>query len=460
MNDKLTRAQEAYNSACEKRDAAYTALEEASDDTPAEDLSGLTETFDTAQADVERSLKTVKQLEKVIEARANTPAIELPSNDSTSDTNTAANASTVSLSGQFQRVKGLKAEQTYRPDNGTSFFRDLFRATTRGDLAAQQRLNQHDRETRDLTTVATDGGGFVPPLYMGELWAKVPRQGRPFANALAAQGNVKPLADKGMTITLPRVTTAPATAFQTTENTAFNETELVEATLSIPVTTLGGIEDVSIQLLERSDPPIDDVIWISLRDSYDTLLDYSLINGSGTGATNCGLVSVSGINTTTYTDATPTAAETVPPIYEAISEVATNRFRQADMIIMHPRRAAWLAGTLASTQSLFQLGSLTNAVGQQDLGFVGNFAGLKVVLDANVTTTNGASTNEDQIIVLYSPDQILWESGLRAEVFRETLSAEGTVRLRLYGHSAWASERYPSSISVVSGTGLVAPTFA
>ena len=458
--DALTRARTSYNAAVEKRNAALAEVDNINDDTVPEAAEALIVAAEEATENVERAKKELGRLERIAEARDNTPAIELPSNDSTSTTGDVANASTVSLSGQLQRVKGLKAEQTYRPDNGTSFFRDLWLSSGRGDLAAQQRLSQHERETRDLTTTATDGGGFVPPLYMGELWAKVPRQGRPFANALASGGNVKPLAAKGMTITLPRVTTAPATAFQTTENNAFNETELVEATISIPVTTLGGIEDVSIQLLERSDPPIDDVIWISLRDSYDTLLDNSLINGSGSGATNCGLTQVSSINTTTYTDASPTAAETVPPIYEAISEVATNRFRQADMIIMHPRRAAWLAGTLASTQSLFQLGSLTNAVGQQDLGFVGNFAGLKVVLDANVTTTNGASTNEDQIIVLYSPDQILWESGLRAEVFRETLSAEGTVRLRLYGHSAWASERYPSSISVVSGTGLVAPTFA
>ena len=458
--DALTRARTSYNAAVEKRNAALAEVDNINDDTVPEAAEALIVAAEEATENVKRAKKELGRLERIAEARDNTPAIELPSNDSTSTTGDVANASTVSLSGQLQRVKGLKAEQTYRPDNGTSFFRDLWLSSGRGDLAAQQRLSQHERETRDLTTTATDGGGFVPPLYMGELWAKVPRQGRPFANALASGGNVKPLAAKGMTITLPRVTTAPATAFQTTENNAFNETELVEATISIPVTTLGGIEDVSIQLLERSDPPIDDVIWISLRDSYDTLLDNSLINGSGSGATNCGLTQVSSINTTTYTDASPTAAETVPPIYEAISEVATNRFRQADMIIMHPRRAAWLAGTLASTQSLFQLGSLTNAVGQQDLGFVGNFAGLKVVLDANVTTTNGASTNEDQIIIVYSPDLILWEGDLRAEVFRETLSAEGTVRLRLYGHSAFASERYPSGISVVSGTGLVAPTFA
>lgn len=438
-------AERAYNDACEHRDLALQALEALTGDETQEERQAALDLFDTAQADVEKRKKESDEIVARMEARAATPIIVQ------TETTTTSSAGEV----RFAVPKGsLKVEHTYRPDNGSSFFRDLY-FSGRGDPGASERLHRHGQETRDLTTTATDGGGFVPPLYLGELYAKFPRAGRPLANAVGS----RPLPAKGMSITLPRITTAPATAFQTTENTAMNETEMVEATVTIPVCTLGGIEDVSIQLLERSDPPIDDVIFLSLRESYDQQLDNALINGSGSGATHAGLVNVSGINTTTYTDASPTAAETVPPIYEAISEVATTRYRNADMIIMHPRRAAWLAGTLSANQSLFQLGSLTNAVGQQDQGFVGNFAGLRVVLDPNVTITNGASTNEDQIIVVHSPDLILWEGDLRAEVFRETLSAEGTVRLRLYAFSAWASERYPSAISVVSGTGLVTPSF-
>lgn len=440
----------AYNDAVERMNAAAKAIEDAAADA---DLDDLTAAFDTAISEVERSRAELDTFKRISDARNANPVIVAP----TSSTSTTSGDSGTTVDVRWgAQPKGLKAEQTYRPDNGTSFFRDLYRAG-RGDVQANQRLMQHDAETRDLTTTATDGGGFVPPLYMGDLWAKAPRQGRPFADAITTL----PLQAKGMSITLPRVTTAPATAFQTTENTGMQETELVEATLTIPVCTLGGIEDVSIQLLERSDPPIDEVVWLSLRESYDTVLDEALIHGSGSGATHCGVENVSGVNTTTYTDASPTAAETVPPIFEAISEVYSNRFRPADLLLLHPRRAAWLAGTLSANQSLFQLGNLNfGAVGQQDMGFASNFAGLKVVIDANVTTTNGASTNEDQIIIVHSPDLILWEGGLRAEVFRETLSAEGTVRLRLYAYSAFASERYPSGISVISGTGLVAPTFA
>lgn len=433
----------AYNDAVQRMNDAAKAIEDAAADA---DLDALASAFDTANAEVERSKAELETLKRIQEARNSNPVIVAPTSNTESQGEVRV----------YATPKGLKTEQTYRPDNGTSFFRDLY-LSGRGDTAARERMGRHDAETRDLTTTATDGGGFVPPLYVGqELWAHAPRQGRPFADAIPT----RPLQAKGMSITLPRVTTAPATAFQTTENVAMNETELVEATVTIPVCTLGGIEDVSLQLLERSDPPIDDVIWLSLRESYDTELDAALIHGSGSGATHCGVENVSGVNTTTYTDASPTAAETVPPIFEAISEVYSNRFRPADLILMHPRRAAWLSGTLSSSQSLFQYGSLFHGVGTQDMGFANNFAGLRVVIDANVTTTNGSSTNEDQIIICHSPDLVLWEGGLRAEVFRETLSAEGTVRLRLYAYSAFASERYPSGISVISGTGLVTPTFA
>jgi hypothetical protein len=88
-----------------------------------------------------------------------------------------------------------------------------------------------------------------------------------------------------------------------------------------------------------------------------------------------------GINTVTYTDGTPTAAELLPKIYDGIQKVASNRFRQPNVVVMHPRRAAWLGKELSSTFPLFQQGTLTQAIGEQDGGFTTSFGGLRVVLD-------------------------------------------------------------------------------
>lgn len=463
----LDRARTAYNAACEARDSAFEQLDQLPEDATSEQVTEASEAFDEAQAEVIRAKNHLDELERRYQARENTPVVVIHDggDGATSIATVTGTTASTATDVRFALPAGQRVEHVYRPnnDNGNHYFADLYRASTKSDTRAAERLEQAAKQSqaaglRDLTTTATDGGGFVPPLYMGELWANAPRPGRPFANAVGS----RPLPSTGMSITLPRVTTAPATAVQATENTGMNETELVEATVTTPVVTIGGIEDVSIQLLERSEPGIDMVIWDALRDSYDSVLDTQMLTGSGGSGQHRGIKNVSGTNTVTYSDyASPTAAELVPKLYDAIQKVASNRFQNADCIVMHPRRAAWLASNLSSTFPLFQLGSLVQAAGTQQAGFLNGFAGLEVVLDANISTTYGTPTaTEDTIYVVKKGDLVLFEDGLRAEVFRETLSAEGTVRLRLYAYSAFVSGRYPTAIAEITGQGLVTPTFA
>ena len=466
----VERARAAYNVACDARDAAYEELDQLPDTATEDEVADTSDAFDQAQAEVVRAKNHLDEMERRQQARDNTPVIVIQdSGDGNTSTTATATVQGVQWSGNRAAAaipatpKGGRVEHVYRPnnENGNFFFRDLLRAS-KGDSEAAERLRQSERlsqasEYRDLTTTATDGGGFVPPLYMGELWAAAPSPARPFANALGS----RPLPSLGMSITLPRVTTAPATTVQATENTGLNETELVEATVTTPVVTIGGIEDASVQLVERSDPGIEMVIWDALRNSYDSVLDTQLLTGSGASGQHRGIKNVSGTNAVTYSDyASPTAAELVPKLYDAIQKVASNRYLNADAIVMHPRRAAWLASNLSSTFPLFQLGNLNQASGSQQSGFVNGFAGLEVILDANISTTYGTPTaTEDTIYVVRKADLILFEDGVRAEVFRETLSAEATVRFRLYGFSAFVSGRYPAAIAELTGQGLVTPSF-
>jgi hypothetical protein len=50
-------------------------------------------------------------------------------------------------------------------------------------------------------------------------------------------------------------------------------------------------------------------------------------------------------------------------------------------------------------------------------------------------------------------------SGPYLETFRDVGSGTLTVRFRLHNYWAQINERRPKAISVISGTGLVAPTF-
>ena len=164
-------------------------------------------------------------------------------------------------------------------------------------------------------------------------------------------------------------------------------------------------------------------------------------------------------NTVTYTSGTPTAAALLPKLYDGVQQVHTNRFAPPTHILFHPRRSAMLASSLSSTFPLFQQGGFNRGVGAQDVGQVMGPLGLKEVADANIGTLYGAGTNEDEIYVIRASDMLLWEGPLQTRVYPEVGSGTLTVRLMLFAYSAFASARFPKSISIVSGTGLAAPTF-
>jgi HK97 family phage major capsid protein len=366
---------------------------------------------------------------------------------------------------EFARPRGSSKEpRTYSAqtsNQGRSFFGDLVNSI-KGDGEARQRLERHTTEVayekRAISTTVTAGGNFVPPEYLGELYAGFPRAGRPFADAIPVK--LQHNAGSGMNVTIPRITTGTTEDVIITENsTTVSSTDIVEALLTIPVRTIAGQQDVSQQLLDHSQPGIDQVIFADLRSAYDTKLDSQLLNGTGLNGQHLGIRAVSGVNAITYTQATPTAALTVPPIYNAIQSVESNRYSPADLLVWHPRRSAFMASNLSSTFPLFQLGGLYQAAGTQDVGMVESFSGLRAVRDANVRTTDGAGTNQDEVYVLRSQDLILWEGELQARVMEQVLSNTLTVRLQLFAYSAFASGRYPKSISVISGTGLAAPSF-
>jgi hypothetical protein len=94
--------------------------------------------------------------------------------------------------------------------------------------------------------------------------------------------------------------------------------------------------------------------------------------------------------------------------------------------------------------------------------FVGTIAGgLPVLVDANVPTNQGTSTNEDRVFVARVEDFALWEenSGVPRVFNFEQTQGPGIIRLAVYGVSAFTAGRYPSGVSMMQGSGLVSPSF-
>lgn len=347
------------------------------------------------------------------------------------------------------------SETAYRPDKG-GFFLDIVRS--KQDPGAMERLMRNQREqieARDLTSSDPGAAGFIPPAYLGDAWAELPRASRPFADVVPTY----PMPTAGTQVSVPRVQSGATVAAQASENAAISETDLDSESVTANLVTIAGFNDISLQALERSYPGMDKIIFGDLMAAHDSQMDVQLLSGSGASGQHRGLRNVTGKLAVTFTSGSPTGALLLPKVYDAIQQVASNRFRNADTIVMHPRRAAWLAKELSSTFPLFQQGSLNQAVGEQQGGFSTSFGGLRVVLDPNVGVVYGASTSEDEIYVLHVGDSLLMEGPVMSIRFDDVLSANMTVRLRLHSFSFFVPHRQPKSIAVISGTGLILPSF-
>ena len=433
--DELTRA---HNVAVEEMHAAAAAIETADESA---DLDALQGEFDGKLEAAERAAGVVEQRQAVMAAR---------------DAMTVKPVADV-------KVEVISNEQVYRPDRPErSYFRDLYLSKTKGDREATDRLSGHALATRDINTTDTSGGDFVPPAYLVNEYIAKARAGRITADLcskFALPGGTD-------SINFPAITTGTANAAQASQNSALQETNLVTATVTAPVTTIGGIQDVSVQLVEQSPIAFDQVIFADLAASHAQAVGNAVINGTGSSGTLEGFVNADTVNTITYTDASPTAAETVAKIADGIQQVATSRFLPADAIVMHPRRWYALASggdgsqrplVVPTAQAQNTFGTSGDVVAE---GPAGNILGLPVYLDPNIATNTGAGTNQDIIIISRFADAYLFEGTPKAEVFRETLSAEATVRFRLYNFVAFTAERYVGvNTSIVSGTGLVSPSF-
>ena len=280
---------------------------------------------------------------------------------------------------------------------------------------------------------------------------------RPFADIC----NKHPLPASGMSLDISRITTASAVALQTAELAAGGATAMDDTLLTISVKTALGEQTISRQAIERG-LGVSDVVLQDLFRQYNTVLDNTLINAASVGLTNVA-----------NGNATATAA-TLAALYPAIlgaasqSETATLGMAHPDFALMHPRRWYWLQSLLttqwpAFTQPGVQADSLAagaNNAAPYNSGVAGVLpSGLRVITDANVTTSGGTD-NEDEIFVVPSMECHLWEdAGSPAYIRAEQPRANNLgVLLVVYGYFASTFERYANATQKITGAGLAAPS--
>ena len=352
----------------------------------------------------------------------------------------------------------VKSEaRTYSPKAETSFIADAYAAQFNNDFAAKDRLARHMNEEkierRDVTSA--NFAGLVVPQFLTELAAPFARAGRVTAD-LARKHQ---LPDAGLTISISKVTTGTAVAEQT-EGAAVQETDMDDTKLDLSVKTFAGMQDVSRQALERG-TNIDSLVMADLVSAYHSTLNTAVV---------AELLASAG-NAVTYTDASPTVAELYPKLLDSVQKVQTSFFAGPNVIIMHPRRLAFILAAVdgqsrplavptpsSSGQPAFAYGNGAPVYGNS--GY--SIAGLPVFTDATISTAQGAGTNQDTIYVGNSQELHLWEQGSGEPMmlrFEQPKASELEVTMIVYGYAAFTANRYPSAWSQINGTGLITPTF-
>lgn len=434
MKDKLIEKRDASLARAEA--IVATAKAEARDLTTDED------------AEIAKSLDEVRDLDAQIERHA-----ELEKR--------AKEAADLRAKNQISEVtsKVVSEPRTYRNNGDHSFIRDAYAAQFNGDFAARERLNRHQNEERierrDVTSA--NFAGLVVPQFLTDLAAPFARAGRPFMDA----SRKHQLPDAGLTLSISRVTTGSATAVQS-EGVAVQETNMDDTKLDVSVVTVAGQQNVSRQALERG-TGIDSLVMADLVSAYHTNLDSLNVTTSATSLTNTITQVV------TFTSGSPTVALLYPKLLDAIQRVQTNYYQTPNFILMHPRRLAWILSSLdkddrpLAVPTPYGFNPISTGAGAAQYAASGYaIAGIPVISDANVLTTNGAGSNEDVIIVGHTSESHLWEQGDGSPMmlrFEEPKSAELEVKMVVYGYSAYTAGRYPNAFALVGGTGLVSPTF-
>lgn len=494
------------------RQAAAAKLTARSTATAALDaLRGRVESGDTTvtDADITAALDARSAIDAEIDELERT-ATELRSEIARNDAMERLAGETVPGSGAQRQQAGQDTSQerspatvvseprTYTEDTNlrgakVSFFADAYQIENRrGDWkAASERMDRHQREVQvereapqqDRASTTSTFGSLIVPQYLVDMAAPLLRAGRPLANMC----NRHELPSRGMQLIIPRITTGTTVQAQAAQNTAITPlTDPVVTDLTVPVVTIAGGVDVSRQALERGEG-VDTMLYADLARAHATQVDFQVINGTGTGGTMLGILNTAGISSATAYGAALSAANFNLKVAGQIAAVTSQGAGLvARMIVVHPRRWAWLTAqvdssnrpvVIANQVANFNALAVITKPGQisADMDpitgaqFVGlHSSGLPVLTDLNIPTAVGAATGgEDVALVSDNSEYHLWEegSGLPRELkFEQTLGNQLTTKLIVYSYNAFTAGRYPGATGKIGGldtttNGQVAPAF-
>lgn len=359
----------------------------------------------------------------------------------------------------------ISEEATYHERGQNDFLADAIAAEFGGSYEARERIARYQRESMEKRDSGTSNfAGLVVPQYLVNDFAPLRRAGRPVLDISTNSA----LPAQGMTVNIGRLTTGITSYVQASENSAPTESSPDDTLLTVNINTVASMFDLSKQAVLRGTGVETQLLGDAIR-SYQTKVDALAINGSGSSGEHRGILNTSGINATTYTDASPTWAEFFPKLVAAIQDISSNFYGGATHIVAHPSLiGCWLRALDSTNRPLFNAtaGNPFNAPGTfdrpaYDMGGL-QILGLPVIADANMPTNLGTGTNETAVLVGDFRESYIWEDNGGSPLYVRFEQPDGNIAIRtvVFGFSAYTAGKYPTAFSAITGTGLITSTWA
>ena len=248
--------------------------------------------------------------------------------------------------------------------------------TSAGQMLKHKILAAQGNDESKLWLTAADdfssaGLGFNPTQYLRDIVSTQGNFGRPAMECVDRQT----LPSSGMTINRPKFTTYPTVTVEA-EGGAVDNTDAVSAYLTSTVSKYSGMQTLSIELLERSDPGFFDAVTRELQNNYDKVTDAAVIAALTAGGTQSTAVAATSAGIISY------VSQAAPAAYLASSYFAKNYLAGSSQ---------WqllLGATDSTGRPIYTAGAPMNSGGvASTTSSKGSILGLDLFVDRNVVST-------------------------------------------------------------------------
>lgn len=237
---------------------------------------------------------------------------------------------------------------------------------------------------------------------------------RPAMDAIGTRA----ISASGMTISHPKISTA-GTVAATAEGGAPSETGIVSSYVNLTISKYAGLQRVSVELLERSDPSFFQAMVDNMQRAYNKATDAAVIAALTSGGTQAATTAATSAGIISY------VSTEAPAAYLATGDLAT-------AYIAGTSQWSLLLGATDSTgRPIYNAANPSNAGGASaPTSLRGNVLGLDLYVDPNAVST---TIDESAFIVVPSSVAIYESNVLRMS---SNVVTSGEIETMIYGYMA------------------------